>query len=78
MNYLENYKFWLNADLPENIKDELLSIQNNDDELKGRFGMDLLRFTIGLIQKSEYLLANDIFRHHIYSQIKHHTDTCHR
>lgn len=48
MNYLENYKFWLNADLPEDIKEELLSIQNNDDELKGRFGMDLQFGTAGM------------------------------
>lgn len=48
MNYLENYKFWLNAGLPENVKKELLSIQNNDDELKGRFGMDLQFGTAGM------------------------------
>ena len=48
MNYLENYKFWLDAGLPENIKNELLSIQNNDDELKGRFGMDLQFGTAGM------------------------------
>ena len=48
MNYLENYKFWLDAGLPEDIKNELLSIQNNDDELKGRFGMDLQFGTAGM------------------------------
>ncbi|MBQ7026419.1 MAG: phospho-sugar mutase [Peptococcaceae bacterium] len=48
MNYLENYKVWLNAGLPEDVKEELFSIQNNDDELKGRFGMDLQFGTAGM------------------------------
>ena len=48
MNYLENYKFWLNAGLPADVKNELLSIQNNEDELKGRFGMDLQFGTAGM------------------------------
>ena len=48
MTYLENYKFWLDAGLPEDVKKELLSIQNNDDELKGRFGMDLQFGTAGM------------------------------
>lgn len=48
MNYLENYKVWLDANLPEDVKKELLSIQNNDDELKGRFAMDLQFGTAGM------------------------------
>ncbi len=48
MNYIENYKFWLNAGLPEDVKKELLLIENNDEELKGRFGMDLQFGTAGM------------------------------
>ena len=48
MNYLENYKFWVNAGLPEDVREELLSIQNNAEELKGRFGMDLQFGTAGM------------------------------
>ena len=48
MGYLENYNFWLNAGLPDDVKQELLSIQNNDDELKGRFAMDLQFGTAGM------------------------------
>ena len=48
MKYLENYKFWCNADLPVNVKQELAEIKNNDEELKGRFGGDLQFGTAGM------------------------------
>ncbi len=48
MNYMERYAFWCNADLPEETKLELASIQNNEDELKGRFGSDLQFGTAGM------------------------------
>lgn len=48
MKHLENYKFWLNAGLPDDVNKELLSIQNNDEEIKGRFGMDLQFGTAGM------------------------------
>ena len=48
MNYLENYEFWCNADLPAEVKLELAQIKNNDEELKGRFGGDLQFGTAGM------------------------------
>ena len=48
MNYLDNYKFWYNADLSVSEKEELESVQHNDDELKGRFGNDLQFGTAGM------------------------------
>ncbi len=48
MNYLENYRFWLNADLPEDVKAELVAIADQEDELKGRFGSDLQFGTAGM------------------------------
>lgn len=48
MNYLENYEFWLNAGLPANVIQELESIRDNEDELKGRFGSDLQFGTAGM------------------------------
>ena len=48
MNYLENYEFWCNADLPAEVKQELAAIKNNDEELKGRFGSDLQFGTAGM------------------------------
>jgi len=48
MNYQERYDFWCNADLPAEIKQELASIKNNEDELKGRFGSELEFGTAGL------------------------------
>jgi len=48
MNYLENYNFWLNSDLPVKVKAELEAIKNNEDELKGRFGADLQFGTAGM------------------------------
>ena len=48
MNYLERYAFWRNAGLPENVIKELDSIQNDQEELKGRFGSDLQFGTAGM------------------------------
>lgn len=48
MNYLENYQIWCNAGLPEDVKTELSSIQNNEDGLKSRFGSDLQFGTAGM------------------------------
>ena len=48
MNYMERYAFWCNADLPEDVKYELASIKDNEDELKGRFGSDLQFGTAGM------------------------------
>ncbi len=48
MNYLENYAFWCNAGLPEDVQAELNSLAGNDEELKGRFGSDLQFGTAGM------------------------------
>ena len=48
MNYLENYEFWLKAGLPDDVLQELESIRDNDDELKGRFGGNLQFGTAGM------------------------------
>ena len=48
MNYIDRYHFWCNADLPEDVKQELESIANNEEELKGRFGSDLQFGTAGM------------------------------
>lgn len=48
MNYQERYEFWCNADLPVDVKRELASIKNNEEELKGRFGSELEFGTAGL------------------------------
>lgn len=48
MNYLENYKFWCEAGLPEDVQLELVSVKDNEDELKGRFGSDLQFGTAGM------------------------------
>ena len=48
MNYIERYEFWCNADLPEEVKQELASIKNDFEELKGRFGGDLQFGTAGM------------------------------
>ncbi len=47
--YLENYKTWLESDvLTEDEKNELLSISNNEDEIKIRFSSNLTFGTAGL------------------------------
>ena len=48
MNYMENYAVWCNAGLTEDICAELTSIQNDQEELKGRFGKDLEFGTAGM------------------------------
>lgn len=48
MNYLERYEFWRKANLPADIKAELASIENDTEELKGRFGGDLQFGTAGM------------------------------
>ena len=48
MNYLDRYSFWCKADLPKELKNELESIRNNEDELKSRFGNELQFGTAGM------------------------------
>lgn len=49
MNYIDNYKLWLNSDvLTQEEKQELLDIEDNDDELKMRFSSGLIFGTAGL------------------------------
>ncbi len=48
MNYLENYAYWCNADLPESVKAELSALAGNEEELKGRFGSELQFGTAGM------------------------------
>ena len=48
MSYLERYAFWCNAGLPADVQLELKSIENNEEELKGRFGSDLQFGTAGM------------------------------
>lgn len=48
MDYLENYKFWCNADLSADDQIELASVKENVEELKGRFGSELQFGTAGL------------------------------
>lgn len=48
MNYWDRYAFWCEADLPEDVKQELASIKDDAEELKGRFGSDLQFGTAGM------------------------------
>ena len=48
MNYIDRYEFWCNADLPADVKAELASVSDNEEELKGRFGSDLQFGTAGM------------------------------
>ncbi len=48
MTYLERYSFWCNANLPEDVQAELKAIENDAEELKGRFGSDLQFGTAGM------------------------------
>ena len=48
MNYMDRYKFWCEAGLPEDVQEELAAIQNDTEELKGRFGSDLQFGTAGM------------------------------
>ena len=48
MHYLDNYRLWLDADLPADVKDALNRLNGNTDELKGSFGAELQFGTAGL------------------------------
>lgn len=48
MNYMDRYALWCDADLPEDVKQELETIRNDEEELKGRFGSDLQFGTAGM------------------------------
>lgn len=48
MNYMERYTYWCNAGLPDEVMNELHSIQNDTEELKSRFGSDLQFGTAGM------------------------------
>ena len=48
MNYMDCYQFWCNAELPEDVKQELAALVGNEDELKGRFGSELEFGTAGM------------------------------
>ncbi len=48
MDYKHRYDFWCNADLPTDIKRELLAISNDEEELKSRFGSELQFGTAGM------------------------------
>ncbi|MBQ8358600.1 MAG: phospho-sugar mutase [Oscillospiraceae bacterium] len=48
MNYMDRYQFWRNAGLPAYVQAELADIENNEEELKGRFGSDLQFGTAGM------------------------------
>jgi len=48
MNYLENYRFWCDADLASDIRRELDEIKDNEEALKSRFGSALQFGTAGM------------------------------
>ena len=48
MNYRENYSVWCNSDLDDDTYAELLSIKDDEEELKGRFNGDLQFGTAGM------------------------------
>ncbi|HIT33203.1 MAG TPA: phospho-sugar mutase [Candidatus Faecousia intestinigallinarum] len=48
MDYMDRYAFWRNAGLPEDVNRELDAIQENEEELKGRFSGDLQFGTAGM------------------------------
>ena len=48
MNYMENYSVWCNAGLSEDTVQELESLKENQEELKGRFGKHLQFGTAGM------------------------------
>ena len=48
MNYMDRYNFWCGANLPDDVKAELATIKNDEEELKGRFGSDLQFGTAGM------------------------------
>ncbi len=48
MSFEECYQYWMNAQLPEDVKAELQGIAGNTEELKSRFGGDLQFGTAGM------------------------------
>lgn len=48
MTYKERYKFWCDAKLPIDVRNELLRIADNEEELKGSFGSELQFGTAGM------------------------------
>lgn len=48
MTYQERYDFWCNADLPDAVFKELKAVQNDNEELKSRFGSELQFGTAGM------------------------------
>jgi phosphoglucomutase len=48
MDYLKNYQYWLESGLPEDMMAEMVKIENDHEELKGRFGSDLQFGTAGM------------------------------
>ena len=48
MNYMDRYRFWCEAGLPEAVQQELAAIAHDEEELKGRFGSDLQFGTAGM------------------------------
>ena len=48
MSYMDVYKLWCDAGLPDSVVAELAGIQNNEDELKSRFGSELEFGTAGM------------------------------
>lgn len=48
MEYMDRYRFWLNAGLPEAVQQELCGIADNEEELKSRFGSELQFGTAGM------------------------------
>ena len=48
MDYMNNCRFWLDAPLTQEEKAEIISVFDNEDELKGRFGSELQFGTAGM------------------------------
>lgn len=48
MNFMERYDFWRSANLPDNVKEEIESVRNDEEELKSRFGSELQFGTAGM------------------------------
>ena len=48
MNYIENYNFWVNAELPADVKAQLAAMKDDEEALKGCFGSELEFGTAGM------------------------------